>query len=504
MNRWVALLAILVSAAACRPHKSVAPPDPVLQSLSISPAAVSIQTGQAAALTCEGTWSDGSVQAVTAVWSSGSPAVTLSGSPGSGVTATGASVGSAVVTATSGALSAQRTVNVTAPPPTLTSIAVNPVTSSINTGMTVALTCLGTWSDGSTAAVAASWTNSNGTAASFAPPSGTASTITVTGVMPGSAVFTATVAAMQSQGSVTVVGIPTDPQPVFAHDDSGGLKKYPPAGGGAPTLLPVTTNGAGLMMDHTATKLFYLAGPPALPTLYSYNFGTGAQATIATITSADTFVFAGLDDDSLHRIYTQGVGTGKLMRFDPSNNTVSQVGTTGGGMGDLAIGSDDRPYYSPLFGAGAEWIRRHNLTNDTKTTWATTPSDLVTSGSPVSAGLAASDNGRFYTTDSSENRIFRHVDLNGDGDALDVGEQTVFATLPIVAGGSYIIYGISMAGGGTLLVNVEPWNGTSGKGIYWLRDLNGDGDAADANELVVYNVNPASNAGDGSSLAAPK
>jgi hypothetical protein len=307
---------------------------------------------------------------------------------------------------------------------------------------------------------------------------------------------------MQSSSTVKVIGLPGDPMPVFAHDDGGVLKQYPPMGGGAPTTVYSGTGGSGLMMDATATKIYFNVDGSGT-TLKAYSLSTGAVTTVGVIPTEDSNVYIGLDDDSQGRVYTQGFGGGLLWRIDPATGSVTQVGNTGGGRGDLAIGSDNQPRYMNLVqNAGGDWLFRHNLATNTVSSYALVPSGAASiNGMIVLSGVAASKTGPVYATVTSENRIFRHVDLNGDGDALDAGEQTVFATLPITPGGSCMIYGVVVAGGGSVLVSVE--TGT-GSGIYWLRDLNGDGDAADANEVVLYNTTPAGNTGDAGGLAAPK
>jgi hypothetical protein len=78
-----------------------------------------------------------------------------------------------------------------------------------------------------------------------------------------------------------------------------------------------------------------------------------------------------------------------------------------------------------------------------------------------------------YFSEFDNNQIWRSVDLNNDGDALDLGEQILFAD---VINGPQLI----LPQAGTLLVAAE-----MGDQIHRLVDLNGDGDALDLAENLV-------------------
>ena len=69
--------------------------------------------------------------------------------------------------------------------------------------------------------------------------------------------------------------------------------------------------------------------------------------------------------------------------------------------------------------------------------------------------------------------IYRVEDLNGDGDALDAGEVVLWAE-------SLCIRGLAVYGDGLLAVSA------AGQGILLCVDVNGDGDALDAGEVVVW------------------
>ena len=125
-------------------------PAATLVSLAVTPAAPSIAPGATQQFTATATYSDGTTQAVVAAWTSATPAVaTVAAATG---LATGASAGSAVISAAYSGKTASATLTVI--PPALLSIAVTPVAPSIALGASQQFTANGTFSDGTTQAVA--------------------------------------------------------------------------------------------------------------------------------------------------------------------------------------------------------------------------------------------------------------------------------------------------------------------------------------------------------------
>ncbi|MEM7168376.1 MAG: IPT/TIG domain-containing protein [Planctomycetota bacterium] len=106
---------------------------------------------------------------------------------------------------------------------------------------------------------------------------------------------------------------------------------------------------------------------------------------------------------------------------------------------------------------------------------AVAPTPVVTDPEAI----AATTTGIVYVTDTATGRIVRLSDTNGDGDALDAGEATVFfegtapATLTDLD---------TLQLDGSVLVAVDEDNGT----VLRLSDSNGDGDALDAGEAVLW------------------
>ncbi len=131
-------------------------------SVTVSPAAATIEVGASQQFSATANYSDGSTANVTstgAVWSVSSSAIaTISSSSG---LATGVSAGSATVTATYSGVSGSGTLAVTAVP--VTSLAISPTSSSLTVGGTEQFTASATYANGTTANVSSSatWSTSS-------------------------------------------------------------------------------------------------------------------------------------------------------------------------------------------------------------------------------------------------------------------------------------------------------------------------------------------------------
>ncbi len=93
--------------------------------------------------------------------------------------------------------------------------------------------------------------------------------------------------------------------------------------------------------------------------------------------------------------------------------------------------------------------------------------------------------------------VFVLRDLNGDGDALDEGESIVFANATNASGVS-LAFPTGMAFDSQCRLHVVNAGNASGNdGIYRLMDNNADGDAQDADEITVYVGEPFFGPGNG-------
>ena len=123
-------------------------PVPTLQSITVAPAAPSIEAGQTQQFTATGNYSDSSTQdlSATAAWSSSNPAA--AGISASGL-ANGVAAGASNISASQGGV-VSNTAVLTVTPPTLQSITVAPAAPSIEAGQTQQFTATGNYSDSST------------------------------------------------------------------------------------------------------------------------------------------------------------------------------------------------------------------------------------------------------------------------------------------------------------------------------------------------------------------
>jgi trimeric autotransporter adhesin len=172
-----------------------------LQTLQIDPVDPSVGVGVALAFTATGLYSDGTKVDLTSqvMWQSSSLMVLPIDAGGH---ATSQAVGTSVVTATLGMLTASSTVTVT--PASLVSIAVTPPTTTLSPGGTAPLTATGTFSDGTTADVTSSvtWSASPPGVVSVSNAMGTSGVVTALAV--GGATVTATMGLVSGAATVSV------------------------------------------------------------------------------------------------------------------------------------------------------------------------------------------------------------------------------------------------------------------------------------------------------------
>jgi hypothetical protein len=180
---------------------------PALLSITVTPANPSIAMGTNLSLKATGFYSDGSSQDLTDLvsWSSSSSAVTVSNANGSQGLATGASVGSATVSAvstTTPTVSGSTAVTVT--PAALQSIAVSPVSPSVVAGVQQQFTAVGTYTNGITQDITGSvnWSSSNQAVATITNSAGTQGQATT--LSQGSTTITATLGSIAGSTVLTV------------------------------------------------------------------------------------------------------------------------------------------------------------------------------------------------------------------------------------------------------------------------------------------------------------
>ena len=118
-------------------------------------------------------------------------------------------------------------------------------------------------------------------------------------------------------------------------------------------------------------------------------------------------------------------------------------------------------------------------------------------------GLTVDASGRVFAAVSNQSplttadRILKFEDVNGDGDAQDVGEASVYHSVPLSTGNGNIANSIPTrvtAGPDASLYYTDVGTLAGQPGIWKLSDLNFDGDTEDAGEASLYwNPSPGTN-----------
>jgi uncharacterized protein YjdB len=253
-----------------------------LTSIQVTPTNPSVALGNDQQFTAMGVYTDGSHTdlTATATWASGTTAVaSISNAAGSQGLAHPVATGTSLISATSGAISGSTTLTVT--PAALVSIAVTPTNPAIPVLQTQQLTATGTYSDGTHADITTTvtWTSSNPLVASISNAAGSKGQ--VTGLLPGTAVMTATLGAISGTTTVTItnavlVSIEVDPADptIFA----GGTQQF--------TAMGVYSDGS---MNDLTTSVTWTSSATAVATISNaagtHGLATGIDAGTATITA---------------------------------------------------------------------------------------------------------------------------------------------------------------------------------------------------------------------------
>ncbi len=418
----------------------------------------------------------------------------------------------------------------TPPAATLVSIAVTPGAVTLaDAGETQSLTCTATYSDGSTAPVAATWTTSNAGVVDLDAAVG-GSTTAEAGA-DGTADITASFGGKSDVVPVEVgptLATLGDPGPVYVIDDSGSVLRYPAATspGTAPSSVgtPASNGLYGIACNRTGTKV-YTCGADAITEL---DVVAGTQRQVASgLPGAQLLAFDASDRLYLLRITAyNGLQVGEVSRIDIATGAATfhcRFGEIDGynyvtyfAVGyDPESGRDDVPYYCSvlsMLGAG-NWIHRQvnfdaafdpNAAGSSGTLpWAPLPAGTASiNGLAMQSSVGIDAAGTLYSTCMSDNKVFRHRDLNGDGDAYDAGETETFAVLPVtIPVNSFGYLNLAVGRLGTVVVHVQDYLGDwTGEAVYWLVDADGSG-AATGGEIRTFNANTCWNTVDSTVIA---
>lgn len=365
--------------------------------------------------------------------------------------------------------------------PTVVSLTLAPASLALELeGDPEALTVTATWSDGSVSAVSAGWTTLGlpGIVSLGASPS---SSILVTPSAIGSATVRASFSGRIVDATVTVAWtVPSQPGLTYGIQIDGaeitwgtavsGIYEY----SGDPGEIPRTVVEDALFYGVTGTSMskdgskIYVN---VLGAMYAVSPTTGIITPLGSIPEAGRYGLVTTTDGKLVTFAEDG----SIWKFDPATGLSTDLGSDSEFQLATAMGPGD-VMYSYEFWTG--YIRRRTIG-----AVASAPTTFgVGEAMWAGGGLCATKAGEVFYNALSSTDIRRMVDLNGDGDALDAGEDSVFASLPYtwaVESTSYL-QTIHPAGGRSVLINVVPLETVDGYvGLWWARDTDGDG-AADA------------------------
>ncbi|MBL8726976.1 MAG: Ig-like domain-containing protein, partial [Planctomycetes bacterium] len=196
----------------------------VLTSLAVTPTHPSIALGTTQQFTATGTYTDSSIQDLTAAvtWSSSAPGVaTVSNAASSEGRATSVAIGTTTITAVHAGSGVSDNTMLTVTPAVLTSLAVTPTHPSIALGTTQQFTATGTYTDSSTQdlTAAVTWSSSATGVATISNAGGSegratsvaTGTTTITAVHAGSGVSDNTMLTVTPATLVSIAVTPTTP-----------------------------------------------------------------------------------------------------------------------------------------------------------------------------------------------------------------------------------------------------------------------------------------------------
>jgi len=277
---------------------------PVLVSIAISPANVSIALGTTQQFTATGTFTDGSTQDLTqsGYWSSSVATVaTISDAPGSQGQATALSAGTTIISLVSGNITGTATLSTNSI--VLVSIAINPQSVAIPLGTTLQFTATGTYSDGSTQDLTsfAVWASSAPSVASI----GAGGLASGNGL--GGTTITATSASITNSTLVTVaapilVSLSVSPSstsiPVLSPQQYSAMGTY--SDGSTQTLTNsviwtssatsvATISNTGLASSGTAGTATISAGLGSINASASLSVGVGSVTGITSVACGSGF-----------------------------------------------------------------------------------------------------------------------------------------------------------------------------------------------------------------------
>jgi len=349
-----------------------------LVSIAVTPSNPTIPLGTTQQFTATGTYTDGTMQNVTATvtWSSSLTAVAaVSNNPGTNGLATSAGQGTTSIAATSGAILGATTLTVTKP--ALVSIAISPANPSVIVGSTQQFTATGTYTDGSSQNITTSVT--------WASDALGVASISIAGVATAVAAGTAHISAssgtVTNSTTLTVTGIPGPSCSLQVSPASGNAPLTVTATatcqGGKGTLSGVIGFGDGFYQTGLSAKhTFPSAGTFTVTATATDGAGNSSKPASSSVSVSDapTF-FVGVSNGQIQQLNTsskllQTLSTGQGgsvtgMAFDPFDSlyvtdftadAVTKFDGNGNLVGNFGTGYNCKPESIVFDSAGNAYV----------------------------------------------------------------------------------------------------------------------------------------------------
>ncbi len=332
---------------------SSTPVTPTLSSISVAASPTSLTPPETSTLTVTGTYSDGSTKNVTSTSTFASSASGVATVSSAGIV-TAVAAGSATITATNSSATATVAITVSAPVPTLSSVAVTPATVNLLFGATQQLTLTGTYSDSSTQDLTANATFSVVTNAGVTVSAGG---LVTAGSVAGSAIVTATdtVSGKSANAAVTVSA---PPPPVLMSMEVAPAN--PTVAVGATQQLTVTGHYSDSSSKDLTTTVGYLSSDATVASVSAGGLVTAAHSGITTVTAslgavsaqstinvpvpAATYAIANFNESGV---------TYSFAAFGGASGTTTSTGVPAGGPAGPLVASVTKPQVGAQCYAGA-------------------------------------------------------------------------------------------------------------------------------------------------------
>jgi uncharacterized protein YjdB len=392
----------------------------VLTRIDLTPSLASIAKGTKQPFVATGVYSDNSTQTLTttATWNSSDGTIaSVSNAAGSEGEATGVGTGTVTITATSGAITGQATLTVSAA--TLVSVDLTPTNPSIAKGTTALFIAIGTYTDGTTQdlTTAATWSSSDDLVATVSNAVGEQGLATA--INPGTATISAAVGGKIGTTNLTVTAA------TLARID---LAPPDPSIAKGTSLQLVAT---GTFTDGTTQDLTSLATWSSLNT---------AVATVSNVSGQSGLVFgAGGGTTTVNAVYngvtgsttvTVTVATLQTITIEPVNPSI-------------ANGTEQQFTATGTFADGSVLDITTDVTWSSSNTAVATVSNALgfegdaTSVSPGTTTITATLNGvTGSTTLTVTNAVLRSIAVTPANPTIAVGAKLRFTATGTFSDGS--------------------------------------------------------------------